>query len=251
MTTKTRAITLLVSLALALTLPACGDDAADEPDVRANRAVIDPGDGGDYRPELDPAGFAPAVDNPWYPLVPGTTKVFEGDRERVEIEVLAETRQVMGITATVVLDRTYEDGELVEETYDWFAQDAAGNVWYLGEDTREFVDGEAVNTNGAWEAGVDGALPGIVMLAEPAVGEAYRQEYFAGEAEDMGEVIRVDETLVVGGVTYTDVVVTRDWSPLEPEVIEEKYFAAGVGEIRAVKVAGGKGGEDLVEIRLP
>ena len=115
----------------------------------------------------------------------------------------------MGISATVVRDTVYVDGELVEDTYDWFAQDNDGNVWYLGEDTHEYEDGVAVNAEGAWEAGVDGALPGIVMPADPAVGDAYRQEYYAGEAEDMGEVLEVGVARSIALGDYDDVVVTR------------------------------------------
>jgi hypothetical protein len=135
----------------------------------------------------------------------------------------------MGISTTVVRDTVYLDGEMIEDTYDWYAQDTDGNVWYLGEDTHEYEDGVAVNANGAWEAGVDGALPGIVMLADPTVGAAYRQEYLAGEAEDMGEVIVVGGSVDVPAGSYDDVVVTRDWTPLEPDVIEEKTYARGVG----------------------
>jgi hypothetical protein len=227
---------------------ACGDGSGE-----AAAPVIDPGDGGAYQPEIDPASFVTVVDNPYLPLVPGSRRVYQGSEagERIEIEVLAETRQVMGITATVVHDVAYVDGEVEEDTYDWFAQDTEGNVWYLGEDTQEFVDGEPGTRAGSWEAGVDGALPGIVMLAEPTVGRAYRQEFLAGEAEDMGTVIDVGVTIEVAGTTYHDVVVTRDWTPLEPDVIEEKYFAPGIGEILAVKVAGGDGREELIEHSAP
>ena len=121
------------------------------------------------------------IDNPFYPLLPGSRWVYEGtsdgETERIEVEVLAERRTVMGIAAVVVRDQAFVDGELAEDTLDFFTQDAEGNVWYLGEETAEYEGGEVTSTAGSWEAGVDGALPGIVMLADPAVGEAYRQEF--------------------------------------------------------------------------
>ena len=243
-----------------LLLAGCGDDdntatsdstTTTEP---AAEPVIDPGDGGTYAPELDPADFVDVVDNPYLPLIPGTTWVYEGEddgeAERVEVEVLDETREIQGITATVVRDTVYVDGELAEDTYDWYAQDTDGNVWYLGEDSHEYEDGEAVNAEGSWEYGKDGALPGIVMLAHPEVGDAYRQEYYVGEAEDMGEVLEVGVTVEIGLGSYEDVLVTQDWNPLEPDVVEQKSYARGVGLILEEKVEGGDGTIELIE-RIP
>ncbi len=223
----------------------CGDDDDAEP-------VIDPGDSGEYVVDIDPAEFVEDIDNPYLPLLPGTRWVYEGiedgEAERVEVEVTDERRDVMGISAVVVRDVVYEDDELVEETYDWFAQDAAGNVWYLGEDSREFEDGEAVSTEGSWEAGVDGALPGIVMLADPRVGDAYRQEYYEDEAEDMAEVQETGASETVPAGTFDDLVVIREWNPLEPDVVEDKYHARGVGVVLEVKVEGGDGRVELIEV---
>jgi hypothetical protein len=191
------------------------------------------------------------IDNPYLPFEPGMTWVYEGEEdgetERVEVEVLDETRDIEGITATVVRDTVYVDGEIAEDTYDWYAQDTDGNVWYLGEDSHEYEDGEAVNAAGSWEYGEDGALPGIVMLAHPEVGEAYRQEYFAGEAEDLGAVLEVGTTRELGIGTYDDVVVTEDWNPLDPDVVEQKSYAPGVGLIYEEKVRGGEGTTELTE----
>ena len=187
----------LIGVALGSAAAADTTEAASDtqPPATTGTPVIDPGDGGNYAPDIDPANFVDVIDNPYLPYAVGSRWVYEGESdgetERTEVEVLDETREVMGITATVVRDTVYVDGELVEDTYDWFAQDADGNVWYLGEDTHEYEDGVAVNAEGSWEAGVDGALPGIVMPAEPQVGDAFRQEYYAGEAEDMGEIIEV------------------------------------------------------------
>ena len=241
----TRVLAVLAIAALVVSpVSACGDDGEQE-------AVIDPGDGGDYAPVVDPAAFVETIDNPYLPLIPGSRWVYEGiedgEMERIEVVVTDERRDVMGISAVVVRDTVSEDGEVIEDTYDWFAQDGDGNVWYLGEDSREYEDGELVGTEGSWEAGVDGALPGIVMLAEPEVGRAYRQEYFEGEAEDLGEVIQVgvSESVVAG--TYDDVVVIREWNPLEPDVVEDKYHAPGVGVVLESVVEGGDGRVELVE----
>lgn len=215
--------------------------------VPATAPVIDPGDGGDYQVTLDPANFVATVDNPYWPLAPGSRWVYEGDGERIEVVVTDERKEILGIEATVVRDTvTDESGQLVEDTFDWFAQDAEGNVWYLGEDSTEFEGGEPVSTAGSWEAGVDGALPGIVMLADPVVGESYRQEFSPGEAEDLAEVRRFEPTLDTPTGSYDDVLVTAEWNPLEPDVVEEKYYAEGVGVIREEKVAGGSGRIDLV-----
>ena len=238
-----------------LLLAGCGDDdSTDAADTTTTEAapVVDPGDGGSYAPELDPADFVDTIDNPYLPYVPGTKWVYEGEddgeHERVEVEVLEETREIEGITATVVRDTVYVDGELAEDTYDWFAQDEDGNVWYLGEDTHEYEDGKAVNAEGAWEYGKDGALPGIVMPADPTVGDAYRQEYYEGEAEDMAEVLEVGVAVEIELGSYDDVLVTEDWNPLEPEVIEEKSYAPGVGLILEQKAAGGEGRIELIEL---
>jgi hypothetical protein len=154
---------------------------------------------------------------------------------------------VFGVSAVVVRDTVSVDGEVVEDTYDWFAQDRDGNVWYLGEASQDFEDGQPTSTAGSWEAGVDGALPGIVMPAAPAVGDAYRQEYYAGEAEDMAEVIDTGATASVPSGEFDAVVVTEDWNPLEPEVIEHKYYAEGVGLVLEETVAGAEGRSELIE----
>jgi hypothetical protein len=214
-------------------------------------AVIDPGDGGRYEADLDPVDFVAVIDNPYLPLAPGMRWVYEGveddEVERVEVVVTSERKEILGIWAVVVRDTVTIDGDLVEDTYDWFAQDRDGNVWYLGEDTKEYQDGEVVSTGGTWEAGVDDAQAGIVMPADPTVGHAYRQEYYPGEAEDLAEVVRLGESASVPAGEFDDVVVIKEWNPLEPDVVEEKYYAPGVGPILAVVVEGGSGREELVE----
>lgn len=248
-----------IAVALALAAGACGSDDATtsaDPTTTSVAPVIDPGDGGDYAPVLDPADFVDVIDNPFLPFAPGSRWVYEGPAdepgkvERIVVEVLAERKEIKGITATVVRDTVTVDGELLEDTLDWFAQDREGNVWYLGEDVKNYEDGELVDTDGSFEMGVDGALPGIVMLADPQVGDAYRQEYYVGEAEDMGEVVATSGSRTVPAGTFGDVLVTRDWNPLEPEVVEQKTYARGVGLIHEQKVRGETGTVSLVELSL-
>jgi uncharacterized membrane protein YkoI len=205
-----------------------------------------------YAPDIDPANFVEGVEHPYFTLTPGTTRVYESQTdeglERIEVSVLPETRDVMGISCVVVRDTVWLDGELIEDTFDWYAQDSEGNVWYMGEDTHEYEDGVAINSNGAWEAGVDGALPGIVMMADPQVGTIYRQEYYAGVAEDMGEVARVSQDVSVVYGDFNDVLVIREWNPLDPGVVEEKSYAPGIGLILEEVVEGGTGRVELIDI---
>lgn len=246
MATRTQKEWLAAAMVLAFgtgALAGCGS-GGDAP-------VIDPGDGGEYAPVIDPASFVEEITNPYLPLTPGSRWVYlgeeDGESERVEVEVTDARREVMGVSTVVVRDRVFQDGELVEDTSDWFAQDAEGNVWYFGEDSKELEDGEVVSTEGSWEAGVDGALPGVVMLADPAVGDAYRQEYYEGEAEDMAEVADIAQSAVVPAGDFSDVLVIREWNPLEPDVVEEKHHAPGVGVVLEVIVEGGEGRVELVE----
>lgn len=249
-----RAATPLVGLAVVL-MAGCGSDeptAATTTSTTTVAPVIDPGDGGDYQPQLDPADFVDGIDNPYLPLVPGSRWVYEGDsegeREDIEVVVTERTREIEGITAVVVRDTVHVGGVLVEDTYDWFAQDRDGNVWYLGEDSSDFDDeGTLVSKEGSWEYGKDGALPGIVMPAHPRPGDAYRQEYRPGVAEDMGEVLRIEPEHTIELGTYEDVVVTEDWSPLEPEVIENKWYAPGIGLIYSEHETGAPETSTLVE----
>jgi len=212
--------------------------------------VVDPGDGGVYERTLDPADFVDVVDNPYMPLAVGSTWTYEGESdgevETVVVEVLDERRDIGGISATVVRDTVTVAGELAEDTYDWFAQDAEGNVWYLGEDVRDFENGQVVSTDGSFEAGVGAAQPGIVMLADPQVGDAYRQEFDPGNAEDLAEVLERGGSQTVAGGSYDDVLVTEDWNPLAPDTIENKVYAPGVGLVFEEKVAGGSGQIELI-----
>ena len=214
------------------------------------------GDGPQLGPaHLDPADFVTSIDNPYLPLKPGTrweyTVTSSEGEERVIVTVLDETKVVDGVTATVVHDRvTHPDGSLIEDTYDWFAQDKAGTVWYLGEATRAY-DGDKVSTKGSWEAGVDGARAGRFMLAHPKVGATYQQEYYEGEAEDVGRVLATDQSVTGPTGTYDKVVKTEDTTPLEPDLVEHKWYAPGVGTVQEQDVKGGDEKVTLVKLTRP
>jgi len=192
-------------------------------------------------PVIDPADFVAGVDNEFFPLVPGTTYTYQlvtdEGTEDIVVVVTNDTRVVMGVTCMVVRDTVRLDGELTEDTFDWYAQDTDGNVWYFGEDSSEYEGGVVVSTAGSWEAGVDGAEPGIIMLADPQVGDWYREEYYEGEAEDMAEIVSLDESVTVPNGSYDDCLKIRDWNPLDPEnVVEYKWYAAGIGVIMEQEV---------------
>ncbi len=205
-----------------------------------------------YAPVIDPANFVTSIDNPYFPLSPGTIFVYEGKTEKGneynETYVTPQTKVILGVTCVVVSDTVKVDGQLEEATLDWYAQDKQGNVWYMGEDSKEYQDSQVVSTKGSWEAGVDGALPGIIMQANPQVGQTYRQEYYKGEAEDMAAVVSLSESVSVPYASYTNLLMTKEWSALDtPPVIEYKYYAKGVGFIMTRGTETGK--LKLVEIR--
>jgi hypothetical protein len=206
-----------------------------------------------YTPTVTPTNFVTVIDNPYLPLKPGTTYVFEGssddEPQRDEVTVTSDTTVVMGVTCVVVLDEVSTDGELLEKTYDWYAQDKDGNVWYFGEDSTTYEDGKT-SKEGSWEAGVDGALPGIAMPAENKVGDVYRQEYQRGVAEDMAQTIAVSGSITVPYGTFDNVLVTKEWTPLEPGIEEQKTYAPGVGMVLAVSTKGENERSELVEIKV-
>ncbi len=204
-------------------------------------------------PDIDPANFVSQVDNEFFPLQPGTTFFYKGSTDGVptrdEVYVTYETKQILGVTCTVVRDRAFEDGVLVEETFDWYAQDVDGNVWYFGEDAKELdPSGNVISTEGSWEAGVNGAQPGIIMEANPRVGDRYQQESAPGVAEDMAQVRSLDESACVRYGCFDNLLKTKEWTPLEKGVVEHKYYAKGVGFILVVMVKGGDEHTELVRI---
>ncbi len=226
------------------------------------KVKIGPAD--EYDPQVDPASFVDGngdplpVDNQYWPLVPGTTFVYEDEdgEEHNEVYVTGDTKVILGVTCTVVLDREWEDDgeadgiwtddELVEETLDWYAQDADGNVWYFGEYTTAYEDG-GVSHEGSWEAGVDGALAGILMLGNPQTGDSYRQEYYEGEAEDMAKVLKLSASAEVAYGDFDDCLKTKEWTPLEAAV-EHKYYAPGVGLVLIEELKGGTTRVELIDV---
>ncbi|HEX6475584.1 MAG TPA: hypothetical protein VF114_10930 [Candidatus Limnocylindria bacterium] len=202
-----------------------------------------------YQPVIDPARFTATVDNQYFPLAPGSRWVMEGSGESAgEVTttlVTNETKTIMGVVCTVVRDEVKADGALQELTFDWYAQDADGNVWYFGEDTAEYKNGEVSSREGSWEAGVDGAQPGIIMPAQPVADLTYRQEFYAGQAEDQATVVELGATADTPAGSYADVLVTEDWTPLEPDIAERKFYAPGVGLVMERQVRGGRAKNDL------
>jgi hypothetical protein len=200
-------------------------------------------------PKINPADFSIVINNQYFTLTPGTTFNYQGKsgagNEKNEVYVSHQTKKILGVSCVEVRDRVTIDNELAEETLDWYAQDKNGNVWYFGEAAKEYKTGVVVSTKGSWEAGVDSAEPGIIMEAMPKVGDSYRQEYYKGEAEDMAEVLSLSEAASVPYGSFQNCLKTKDFSPLEPSVVENKYYAPGVGMVLSVMV---KGGSDRLEL---
>lgn len=205
-----------------------------------------------YAPDINPANFVTGVNNRFLPFPPGKTYTYRSatarDTEIVNVHVTSDTKTIMGVTCMVVLDTVVLNGELTEKTYDWYAQDKDSNVWYFGEDAKEYEDGRVVSTAGSWEAGKNGAQPGIAMKGAPVVGDSYRQEYSKGVAEDMAKILSLTDSASVPYGSYHNVLKTRDYSPLEPAAVEEKYYAPGVGLVLNTTVQGGSERLELIGI---
>jgi hypothetical protein len=221
---------LLIALALVLALPA----GASPP----------------FRPDT----FVARVDNPWFPLAPGTVYVYRGVKDgkpsRDVVTVTRATRVIQGVPATAVRDLLYVGGRLEERTTDWYAQDGAGNVWYLGEATAELdAKGRVTTREGSWLAGVAGAKPGIYMPAQPAVGVSGRQEYLRGHAEDHFRVRALNAKVSVPALSSTHALLTEEWTPLEPGVLDHKLYVRGVGTVLDQTVKGGDERSALISVR--
>lgn len=213
-----------------------------------------------YHPDFDPANFVDptrigdtVVPNPYFPLVPGNRWVYEGEEETVTVVVTDKTKLIEGVICVVVNDLVEEDGKKKEDTNDWFAQALNGDIWYCGEEAKDFEtfegddpeEPELVEIDGSFKAGRDGAKPGILILANPQVGDVYRQEFALGEAEDLAEVISLvgNEQIaadIPAAKCNTDCLVTRDFTPLEPGINENKYYKPGVGLILEVDMEGNR-----------
>jgi hypothetical protein len=203
---------------------------------------------------LNPADFSANIDNPRWPMTVGSRWVYrvtdssDGSKKRDVIKVTKQTKVIAdGIRARVVSDIVSEHGRPIEVTKDWYAQDSHGNVWYFGEDTIEYKHGRPID-NGSWEAGIGGALPGVALPAKPRVGMSYREEYSKGEAEDQSRVLALDQQAEIPAGHYRHVLMTEDFSPIEPKVSELKFYAKGSGQaVLAVDVSGGSEREELVK----
>lgn len=229
---KTKYLFAIVAIILLMALAGCTSASAST-DV--------------YTVSVTAADFVIGINNPYLPFIPGTKWVYQatledGTVERNEIEVLQETRDVNGVKATVVHDLVYVGGQIVEETFDWYAQDKDGNVWYLGEEVDNYENGVLTDHAGSWEWGKDGALPGIMMWADPSahLNEEYYQEYYAGEAEDKGQVLSVNESVTVPFGAFDGVLKTYDFSSLDPDLKENKFYAKGIGVIKEVDLGSGE-----------
>ena len=207
---------------------------------------------GPYSPTIDPANFVSRIDNRYFPLVPGTAfhyRGYSGDTAQTDDMVVTHrTKTILGVTCTVVRDSVSEHGKAVERTFDWYAQDKGGNVWYLGEDSLELKNGHLVRASDSWQAGVDGAKPGIIIEGHPKPGDVYRQEYYPpGGALDQALVLPAHPAVVVPSGTYERSLVTVEWSPVEPQ-LEKKWYSAGIGEIQEQVVRGGHERFQLVAV---
>lgn len=228
-------VTFAACLAL-LSIAACGDDTTEPP----------------YDITVDPLDFVATIDNPYLPLTPGTVFRYEGEssdgHETNVVAVSNQTYNILGVVCTVVEDTVWVDGDLIEATTDWYAQDTDGTVWYFGEASRSYDSGVLVSTEGSWEAGKRGAQPGIVMLANPQVNSSYRQEFEKDVAEDRGQVVSRSVSVTVPYGSFQDCVQIEEWSDLEPGVVEYKSYAKNVGMVSAVSLIGESSTSKLVSV---
>jgi hypothetical protein len=275
-----RFVALSIVATLAIALAGCADrgnssvppapatsaqpqaNPADHPPVASSAGALSAGasaaaasanpakvvEGKAYRPTIIPNDFTTEITNAYMPLAPGTAMTYKAAGEHDVFTVTDRTREVMGVMTVIVRDQAFEDGALIEDTEDWFAQDIAGNVWYFGEATAECDGRKVTSRHGSWEAGVDGAQPGIVMLAQPEMGDYYRQEYLLGEAEDVARVVRLNATIKHALGSYSNVVITEDFTRLDRSLVEHKKYAPGIGLVEEQLIKGGSGIVKLAEV---
>jgi hypothetical protein len=192
-----------------------------------------------YNPKIVPAKFTATITNRYFVVKPGTTRVMKGTKDGTPqthaTHVTRQTRTVMGVPCIVIKDVVTDPNGIAEIAYDWYSQDDQGNVWYFGESTSDYTKGVVTSTKGSWEAGVDNAKPGIVMPVDPKPGPAFYQEFRPGVAEDKGEVLGIHETVRTKSTTYRNVVRIRDTNPLDPTLVQNKWYAPGVGVVKSVR----------------
>jgi len=234
-----------LAAALAATTGGCTSTGESAPAASSHpgSGPPSPGTSRAYTVTYHPGDFSPNVDNPWFPLKPGTTLVYRGTKDNQkaldEVAVSPHTSKLGGVPCRVVFDRLYLDGKLAETTRDYYTQDTKGNVWYFGEDTAELdPDGNMVNTEGTWHTGENGALPGIFMPASPRAGESHRQEFYPGHAEDFFQVLARSAAVSVPYRSFPRALLTKEWTPLEPGVLDHKYYVQGIGTVKETTVKG-------------
>jgi hypothetical protein len=207
------------------------------------------------KPPSLPADFVTQIDNPYLPLTPGTTLTYRGKLDGKSasdvFSVTNRTKVILGVMTTVVHDQVFIKGELAEDTQDWFAQDTDGNVWYFGEDTKELENGQVVSTEGSWEAGVDNARAGIFMPAQPRVGQVFKQEDAKNVAEDCSRIVDLNASVRTRFVSSNEALKTEEFSLLEPDVLDNKYYVRGIGLVREQTVQGGSDFLELVSVTGP
>jgi hypothetical protein len=232
---------------------ACGAQSGGSSPGSSGPSKSKPGGSDAYSPKIVPSDFTTGINNKYFPLKPGTTLVYRGKTadatEGDTVAITRDTKKVMGVECVVVKDTVTENGKMTEKTYDWYAQDNKGNVWYFGENSGEYKNGKLTSTEGSWEAGKRGAEPGIIMPAKPRAGQTYRQEYLKGVAEDMARPVKLDASATVPYGSFDHALVTNEWTPLEKNVAEQKYYARGVGNVLEVATKGPQERLELVDVR--
>jgi hypothetical protein len=248
MSIKPALVILAVLVAAVGTIAACGSTTTSTstptvtPTQSATAAMITPAPG--WSP-VAASEFVPTIDNPWFPLKTGaewTSKGIKDGQPTVDHYVVTgQTKQILGVTCSVIKDTLTAKGKVVEGTWDWYAQDAQGNVWYFGEDTKEYdAAGNVKSTAGTWQAGVNGATPGIFMPADPQIGQGGHQEYLKGQAEDQFKVISLTGSVTVPAGTFTNCLETQETTALEPGVVDHKFYVKGIGQVSESTVKGPK-----------
>jgi hypothetical protein len=262
-----RRVVLALSVSMALLVGGCSAQQAATPSQTATPSATPPATSAPTAQTATPTAsatpsmpvqpgpgeWAPEINNPWFPYIPGTTFTYRGQKDgqpTVDTYVVTNRKKMVnGVSATIVINTLRTGAHEIEGTEDWYAQDKNGNVWYLGEATQTFdKNGKKLSTVGSWQAGVDGAKAGLFMPAHPKVGDSYYQEYKKGQAEDTYEVISLDGTITVPHGSYTGALVTRETTVLEPSVVSEKYYVNGIGQVYENDVKGSTEYAKLVKI---
>jgi hypothetical protein len=251
-----------VAAAVALFAAGCGSSSGGSSASNTSGAAASSGSApglapttGTYQPKIDPADFVDRIDNRYFPLKPGTGFHYSGVQEdgktpqTDDMVVTHQTKEILGVKSTVVSDIVSSGGKQIERTQDWYAQDRFGNVWYMGEDTRELDHGKFVKASDSWEAGVNGAQPGIIMPGNPQPGGSYRQEYYPGYAEDQARVLGMGGPVTVPFGSFQQTLLTEETAPkLDPGVNEQKYYVAGLGDVKEHTVSGNHEEIQLVSV---